>query len=166
MTINIRTVRIGELVVSDDPQDVLVAYGLGSCIGVCMYDPVTHTGGMVHALLPDSTRSNNKGNPFKFVDLGIDALMQNLLKMGAKRRRLSVYLIGGARVLAEPTFEDLLRIGERNLLAARAVLADLRLNVIAEAVGGHVGRTVRLYIDNGLVTIKTIEHNERPLVEI
>ncbi len=71
MTENMRSVGIGEVITSDTPNDVLGAYGLGSCVAICLYDPVAQVGGMLHALLPTAPNGNDRtGNPRKFVDQG------------------------------------------------------------------------------------------------
>jgi chemotaxis protein CheD len=189
MAENLRTVPIGEMVVTDalsqgtQSDEILVAYGLGSCVAVCLYDPVVRVGGMLHALLPTaafltdpashlppfgdaapaSVGERSRANPTKFVDQGVPLLIETLLARGAKRTRLRTYLGGGARMLAAPGFEDVLNIGERNVLFAKSALRSARLRIWGQSTGGHVGRTLRLYIDTGQVTVKTMGHSERIL---
>ena len=85
---NLRSVPIGEIATSDSAKDVLVAYGLGSCVAVCLYDPVARVGGMLHALLPDApggASSENGRDPLsaaRFVDRGAPLLIETLLKLG------------------------------------------------------------------------------------
>ena len=162
MTDNLCTVPIGGMIVSDDPDDVLVAYGLGSCVAICLYDPVAQVGGMLHALLP-AANENRRGNPTKFVDQGTPLLIESLLKLGARRSRLIAQLCGGAQLLSTLGFDGALDIGERNVLAAEAALQAAGLRVQARATGGHIGRTVRLYLATGQVTVKSLEQGERAL---
>lgn len=163
-TENVRAVSIGEIVVSDAPRDILVAYGLGSCVGICAYDPMTRVGGILHALLPASPTSGEaKGNPAKFVDRGVPLLIGCLEKLGARRNRLVIHLGGGAQMLTMPGFNNSLNIGSRNVLAAQAILKATGLRIRAEATGGHAGRTIKLYIANGQVTVKTLGQGEQPL---
>lgn len=164
MTKNICIVPISEMVTSDNPDDVLVAYGLGSCVAVCLYDPVARVGGMLHALLP--TNHNGRrvmGKPTKYVDQGTPLLVDALLKLNARRTRLIAYLCGGARMLSTPGFYDSLNIGERNELAAEAALQAMGLRIRGRATGGRNGRTVRFYIATGQVTLRTMAHGEQDL---
>ncbi len=164
MAENLRTVSIGEIVVSDVPEDVLIAYGLGSCVAVCLYDPVARVGGMLHALLPSTSAANRvDGTPAKYVDQGVPLLVDSVLQRGGLLSRLAVWLAGGGQVLSIPGFDQALNIGERNVLAAEAALRALGLRIQARATGGQVGRTVKLYVANGRVTVKTLGQPEQVL---
>jgi chemotaxis protein CheD len=167
MTENARSVGIGEIVASDAPDDVLVAYGLGSCVAICLYDPVARVGGMLHALLPAAPNGNlNVGNPVKFVDRGTPLLLEALLESGARRTRLVAQLYGGAQALSAPGFEDddLLSIGERNVIAAETALRAAGLGIRTRATGGRIGRTVRLYIADGQVTVRSLGQDVQVMV--
>ena len=166
MTDNTCTVPIGEIVVSDAAEDALVAYGLGSCVAVCLYDPVAQIGGMLHALLPSAPNNNGNSPPPspKFVDQGTPLLIESLLKRGAKRNRLVAKLCGGAQVLSAPGFENgMLNIGERNVRAAEVALKAAGLRIQAQDTGGRVGRTVRLHVADGQVTVKDLGQGEQAL---
>ena len=161
---------IGDIVVSDSPEDVLIAYGLGSCVAVCLYDPVAKVGGMLHSLLPTAPNGSvNGSNPGKFVDQGVPLLVDSLLTLGGKRTRLIATLVGGAQLLsaqgskAVPIFNGRLKVGMANVLTAEVALQALGMRIQARATGGHIGRTVRLYLTDGRVTVKTLEHEERVL---
>ncbi len=157
---------IGELVTSATPQDVLVVYGIGSCIVVCLYDPFVKAGGMLHALLPTPVGDNKTlGSLTKFVDQGVPLLINSLVALGANPLRLAAYLCGGARILTAPGFKDALNIGERNIATAKTALQVAGLTVRSESTGGYVGRTVKLYIMNGQVTVKTLGQEEQ-LIEV
>lgn len=163
---NVRVVPIGKMVVSDVLDDVLVAYGLGSCVVICLYDPMARTAGMLHALLPTAADENRgRNDPTRFVDRGTPLLVDALLGLGARRRRLTAYLCGGAQMIVAPGFEDSLNIGKRNLRAARVALQAAGLQVRAQDIGGHIGRTVRLYVATGQVTVRTAERGEQVLNE-
>jgi chemotaxis protein CheD len=154
--------------VSKAPEDILVAYGLGSCVAICLYDPVARVGGMLHALLPTApgtnSRNKNPGKLTKFVDQGTPMLIESLLSLGARRTRLIARLCGGAKVLSAPGFEEgPLNIGARNVLAAETALQTQRLQIRAQDTGGDTGRTVRLYIADGTVTVKNLGHGEAVL---
>jgi chemotaxis protein CheD len=159
---NSLAVGLGELKVSADPQDVLVAYGLGSCIGIGMFDPLVRVGGLLHAILPTHP-DGGMDQAAKYVDSGIRALLDNLVRRGADRNRLFVRMAGGANMLVAPGFSQALNIGSRNTEVALSVLSNLRLRVAGQEVGGNTGRTVRFYVGDGRMTIRTIGNQEREI---
>lgn len=148
-------VGIGEFAVSQDPGAEIVTHALGSCIAVCIWDPAQRVGGLLHFLLPDS-----KINPERarqqigaFADTGIPALFQAAYKYGLDKKRCEVRLVGGAEISAAAAGS--LRVGKRNVLAARNMLWHNGVMIRAEATGGTVPRTVRLSVDDGRVEIST-----------
>jgi chemotaxis protein CheD len=162
----VHSVSIGELVVSKNPEDTLVAYGLGSCVAVAMYDPTKKVAGMIHSLLPQASKtSNNSGakTVAKFVDEGIPLLVESIQKAGASKNRLVVYLCGGAQMLTAPGFKNSLNIGQRNVETAEVVLKASGFRVQARSTGGNAGRTVRMQVDTGEITVKTLGEGEKVL---
>jgi len=158
---NALAVGLGEYKISAQPQDVLVAYGLGSCVGVIMYDPQTLVGGLLHAVLPQNTGSDQK-NPAHYVESGVPLLLNELIQAGANRYRLKVWLTGGANMLGNsPGLARVLNIGERNAAMALTSLAGLRLPAPIQEIGGTTGRTVRLYIGTGKATLRMMGRPER-----
>lgn len=153
-------VGLGEIKISSNPQDVLVAYGLGSCLGIGMYDPAVRVAGLLHAILPGRI-NGTVDSPAKYVDTGISALLVQLVRAGADRRRVIVRMAGGANMLAAPGFSQVMNIGTRNIEAALATLATLDLKTASQEVGGHTGRTVRFYVTDGRMTIRTMSNQER-----
>lgn len=157
---------LGEQAVSREPDDVLVAYGLGSCLGISMIDPVTQVTGLVHAVLPENMNRVDDIDPSvcsKFVDRGIECLLSAMLKEGARRDRLVIRMVGGANMLISPGMTNTFDIGSRNIEKARSVLQQLNLKIAAEEVGGHKGRTVRVYVTGSRVTVKVIGETEHSL---
>ncbi len=155
-------VGLGEIKISKSPGDVLVAYGLGSCVGVGMYDPVAKVAGMLHAVLPQSLNGTEQV-PGKFVTTGVPKLIEEMEKAGALRSRLQVRMAGGANMLTAPGAKQAFNIGERNVLQARTTLDTLRMRLQAEDVGGTVGRTVRLFVNDGRMTVKALGSQEKAL---
>jgi len=154
---NLYAIAIGELVVSADPNDVLVAYGLGSCVTISLYDPQTRVGGMLHALLPQPQGSRHGENiPARFVEQGVPLLLQEVLHRGARRQRLQAVLCGGAQMMSGSVLDGQLHIGRHNVLAATAALERLNIPLQARDTGGRRGRTVRFYIASGQVTVRTL----------
>jgi len=147
-------IDISDAKVSDNTLDVLVTYSLGSCIGVCLYDPAIHLGGMLHYQLPtakmDAERARSK--PFMFADTGMKLLLDRLLTMGANKKRLHVRLAGGATMATGPQGFD---IGKRNYLAIRKILWSESMFIDAEDVGGGVARSLYMDMADGTVTVRS-----------
>lgn len=156
-------VGLGEAAISRNPDDVLVAYGLGSCIGVAMIDPVSKFSGLLHAVLPRATAGGAQENPRKYVESGIEDLMNSLIRAGANTSRLIIRMVGGANMIVAANFAQTFDIGSRNIEAARATLTRLKLPIAAAEVGGHTGRTVRVYVAESRVTVRVIGEKEHDI---
>jgi chemotaxis protein CheD len=153
MTKNKVIIGISDANVSNDPQDILETLSLGSCIGVCLYDPTTTMGGMLHYQLPSSTMNPGraKQNPLMFADTGMKLLIDKILAMGANEKQLQVKIAGGAAMDTGPNGFD---IGKRNYLAIKKVLWQHRMFIKAEDIGGNSPRNMYLDIADGTVKIK------------
>ena len=138
-------------------QDVLITVGLGSCIGLTLYDPVNKIGGMVHYMLPDSHITANNGNIAKFADTGIPELLKRITLAGANRSRLIAKIAGGAKMFGVNQMSNIGSIGERNAAAAKQILNELNIKLVAEDTGLNYGRTVELHCDTGDFHIKAIK---------
>ena len=151
-----RPVGIGILAVSTEPTEVLVAYGLGSCIGVAAFDHEAKVGGLAHVLLPKSAAGTvrNAAEPARFADSGIDTLLQEMESQGAKRSRIEIKLAGGAAVLGRENAQRF-KIGERNAEAIRDKLQEHGLRATGEEIGGNKGRTLELHIVDGKTIVRT-----------
>jgi chemotaxis protein CheD len=141
----------------------LISYGLGSCVGIALYDPLTKIGGLAHIMLPDSTQARSSENPAKFADTCLPLMVEDLVKQGAVKNRMVAKIAGGAQMFAFANATDIMRVGERNSETVRLVLRKLDLRIIAEDCGGNYGRTVELRLDNGVFRIKTIDKGEKEL---
>ena len=141
----------------------IISYGLGSCIGVSLYDPKTKIGGLLHIMLPDSTQSKASENPAKFADTGIPLMLEKLLHMGASRTRLIAKMAGGAQMFAFANATDIMRVGARNAEAAKRILKEMNIRIIAEDTGGTYGRTVQIDLETGIYKVKTIDKGEKEL---
>jgi len=148
-------VGIGEYKVAANPGR-LVTLGLGSCVGIGLWDPVSKMGGLLHIMLPNSKEFTKLNKPEKYADLGIPMMYKELLKMGAGRYRLTAKLVGGAQMFAGLNKNQLFNIGERNVQASKVLLKELNISITAEDVGGSRGRTMYLDVCNGQVLIKTL----------
>lgn len=141
----------------------LISYGLGSCIGIAIYDSVTKIGGLSHIMLPDSKQARSNENPAKFADTALPLMVNEMISMGASRSRLTAKIAGGAQMFKFANATDIMRVGERNAEAVKKVLQGLNIRLIADDTGGNYGRTVELLLDTGLYKIKTIDKGEKIL---
>ena len=153
-------VGMADLSVCISPDSV-TTLGLGSCVGIAIRDPLLKIGGLAHAMLPDSTRINNSTNPYKFVDTGIDELVNDLVKMGASKTRLVAKLAGGAQMFSFQNKSDMIRVGEQNVAAAKAKLKSLGIPILAEDTGLNFGRTVIFYPETGDYYIRAVGKDEK-----
>ncbi len=143
-------VRMGELAASASPADVLVCVGLGSCIGLALVCRDAAVGGLAHVVLPDSA-GRAAERPGKYADRAVPALIGALGEHGAPAHSLDAVLVGGAQMFSAGAGMD---IGTRNEDTVRALLADAGIPVTATATAGSVGRTVRVHVATGAVTVR------------
>ncbi len=136
--------------------DAITTLGLGSCVGIVLYDTTKKIAGMVHVMLPDSTKIRNNGNVAKFADTGIDELIKRLLKMGASKTSMIAKIAGGAQMFAFQSNNEMLRVGERNVEATKQILHQLKIPIIAEDTGLNYGRTIEFYPENGELIIRSV----------
>jgi chemotaxis protein CheD len=146
---------MADLKVAKSP-DILTTLGLGSCIGLTLYDPVAKVGGLVHYMLPDSTKLKNNTNIAKFGDTGIRELLKLVLANGANQRRLVAKIAGGACMFEVSGLSAVGNVGARNTEVAKQMLKELNIPLIAEDTGLNFGRTVELNCENGEYTIKAV----------
>jgi chemotaxis protein CheD len=152
--VNLVTVGIGGLEVSDDRSSVIITHGLGSCIAVVGWDPVRRAGGMLHYQLPASSLSPERAaaSPGVFADTGIPLLFERLYALGCQKRNIVVKAAGGGTFHGDNGTFD---IGRRNHTAMRKIFWKAQVLVAAEDVGGSRSRTVRLFLDTGNVTVQS-----------
>lgn len=155
-------VGVSDMKISNNPEETLVTYSLGSCIGVVIYDASVKVGGLLHYMLPDSTIDSNKAerNPYMFCDKGIPQLFKESYRRGAKKQNIQVYVFGGAQILDQKGFFN---IGKRNYTALRKIFFKNNVVIKYENVGGNVNRTVRLEINSGKVFCKVSGQGERQI---
>lgn len=146
-------VGVGDMAVSNNTNMTISTYALGSCIGVVAYDPFVSVGGILHIMLPDSTLSPEKAmnQPSMFADTGWNTFWQAMTSLRAEKRRVKIFLAGGASVLSQ---SDMFKIGERNAVAMHAILQREGLPIVSEELGGLNNRTVHLQLKTGTVEIK------------
>lgn len=158
-------VRVGmsEIAVSRFP-DVLTAIGLGSCVGVCFYDPVLKSGGMAHVMLPESTQIVRTGaraqaitKPGKFADTALPELLKKMTELGTLSSRVEVKIVGGAQMFNFDGGNDLMLIGPRNVEAIEQMLETMNLKLVGKNTGGNRGRSIKFDLYTGIVTVKMVD---------
>jgi chemotaxis protein CheD len=146
-------VGVGDCVVSNEPETILVTHALGSCIAVMVHDPLVCVAGLLHFMLPESgiDRAKADRSPFMFADTGLALLFLRVSALGAEKRRLIVTVAGGAQMIdPQGTFN----VGKRNYMAMRKILWKAGILVHAEEVGGVVSRTLTLEVATGKVLMR------------
>ena len=128
--------------------------GLGSCIGITLYDSQAKVGGLVHIMLPSIDQARSKENKAKFADTGIVYLVEEMVKQGAVKRRLEAKIAGGASMFSFGNNSQL-KIGLRNAEMTKKVLKDLNIPIISEDTGDTYGRTIELDSCNGVLLVKS-----------
>jgi len=154
-----RAIKVGmaDLNIAEAP-DTLITLGLGSCVGVVLYDSISKVGGLAHIMLPDSTQIKNNSNLAKFADTAIIVLIKKMIQIGAVQSRIVAKLAGGAQMFDFKQTPEIMRIGYRNTVAARKILEDLSIPIIACDVGENYGRTIELHTNTGVLSVKTINY--------
>ena len=137
---------------------ILTTLGLGSCVGIGLYDPITKITGLAHIMLPDSTQIKNNSNTAKFADTATQKLINDMCMMGARKERFIDKIAGGAQMFAFNATNDSLRIGDRNVEATIRILGMYGIPIVAKHTGANYGRTIELYSEDGRLVVKTIGH--------
>lgn len=154
---NIIKVGMADLNVVKAP-DILTTLGLGSCVGIALYDASVKVGGLAHIMLPDSKQIKNNSNAAKFADTAIIKLIEDMISIGAKSNRLVAKIAGGAHMFEFKNMDDMMRIGTRNVLAVTQILEELSIRILASDTGSNYGRTIELHTDTGILLVRTIGH--------
>lgn len=148
-----RVVGIAAMAVSAEPRDLIVTYALGSCLGVCVFDPVARVAGMLHLMLPQGSMSPEKAaqNPLMFADTGIPQLFLKSYALGAKKERMLVAVAGGASFNMNEDAD--LAIGQRNVAMLRKVLWKNSVILKKHELGGTEPRNMSLDVRSGEVSV-------------
>ncbi|RUS46352.1 chemotaxis protein CheD [Cohnella sp. AR92] len=143
---------------------VLKTTGLGSCVGLTLFDPDRTVAGMAHIMLPSSEIAREgQLNIAKYADTAIPELLRRLLELGANKRRLVAKLAGGAQMFAFAGGGDSMRIGPRNVESTKLALGSMGIPIVAEDTGGNFGRTVELNSQSGIFVIRSVQHGVKEI---
>jgi len=145
-------VNLGEVAVAIDDSVVLTCLGLGSCVAICVYDPISRVGGMAHVVLPNSNGSGN--NSSKYANVAVPTLLDKMYQKGALKNRINAKITGGAQMVTKVAVGE--NIGEKNTIAVKTLLSEYHIKLTGEEVGGNRGRSVWLHVNQGKVLVRQI----------
>lgn len=138
--------------------------GLGSCVGVILYDDYTTIAGMAHIMLPDSKMGKAGSiNLAKYADTAVDELIHRLEIAGARIRSLKAKIAGGAQMFSFSSTNEMMRIGPRNVEAVKKKLKELGIPIVAEDVGGSSGRTIEFNPVTKKLHIRTVNQGVKEI---
>lgn len=149
-----KRLNMAEMFVSDG-NDVLAIHGLGSCLGIAIYDPTRGIGAMAHIMLPCNLTKSHRHKPGKYVDSAIDEMFNDLKKLGCDPENLVAKICGGSRMF-KTRKDNRDCVGTKNIKLARKILKELGIHIIAEDVGGNYGRIVEFDVNTGIMRIVTV----------
>ncbi len=155
--VNLIKVGMADLQSSRHPC-IITTLGLGSCVGIALYDPGRKVAGLAHIMLPSSQQARNNSNIAKFADTAIVKLVGDMISLGAARSQIVAKLAGGAQMFSFNDTSEMLRIGARNVSASKEALYLLGIPILSEDTGGNYGRTIEINSETGKLMIKTIGH--------
>jgi len=148
-------VGMADLNVGRSP-DKLTTLGLGSCVGLILYDSISKVGGMAHIMLPNSSINTDTKNKAKFADTALEDLLRLLATRGANKRKLIAKLAGGANMFTSSSHDDIMKVGQRNVAMCHRLLDEYSIPIIAEDTGGNYGRTIEFCCETSLLKIRTV----------
>lgn len=155
-------VGIADYKVSSGPFRIITV-GLGSCVGISIYDTFSMAGGMAHIMLPDSSQFKTVTDEAKFADLAIPKMVSELEYLGVKTRNMAAKIAGGASMFQFADKSLNTDIGTRNVIAVKKTLKSLGIPILGEDTGGHSGRTMILDLKEKNVLIKMVGKEEKLL---
>ncbi|MEK4698900.1 chemotaxis protein CheD [Solibacillus sp. FSL R7-0668] len=156
-------VGIAQMDVVKVPKTIRTS-GLGSCVGVVIYDESKKIAGMVHVMLPDSSLGRTETiNVAKFADTGVNAIVEMLKREGAQSFKLKAKIAGGAQMFQFTSDKDSMRIGPRNVEAVKAQLKKLNIPIVSEDTGGNSGRTIEFNPETSKLNVRTVNQGVRDI---
>ncbi len=160
----LQKVKIADLAVLKG-YGALITIGLGSCVGIALYDKKARVAGLAHILLADSSQFTHKKkndiNPAKFADTAIPTLINLMELQGAEKRRIEAKIAGGSQLFSLNS--NIVRVGVKNVEMVKRKLKELSISLTGEDVGGNYGRTMKIDVETGKVSIYTVGRDEKVL---
>jgi len=144
--------------------ELLKTTGLGSCVGLTLFDTKKHLAGMAHIMLPSSSIARETSlNVAKYADTAIPTLIEKMLKSGAQIQSLQAKMAGGSQMFMLPGQSDSLRIGPRNVESCLILLENYKIPLLAQDTGGNYGRTIELSSESGILSIRSVQFGVKEL---
>jgi len=143
---------------------ILKTTGLGSCVGLTLYDSKAKVAGMAHVMLPSSEIAKEGTlNVAKYADTAIPDMIEKMKALGANVARLEAKMAGGAQMFAFASQSDTMRIGPRNTESCKEMLKKYAIPIKAEDTGGSYGRTIEFNCETGMLLIRSVQHGIKEL---
>lgn len=142
-------------------EQALVSYALGSCVGICLFDRQKKLAGMAHIILPEKKHAVDHKNVYKFADEGTRALIIEMERLGAERKRMKAKIAGGAKMFG--TGSSKWEIGSENVKAVKRALAQESIEITAEDTGKNYGRTLTFYAHSGILEVSSMKSEKKML---
>jgi chemotaxis protein CheD len=143
---------------------VLKTTGLGSCVGLTLYDPRAGVAGMAHIMLPTSDIAREgQINMAKYADTAVPLMIEKMNGLGAEVRRMQAKMAGGAQMFAFSNSNDTLRIGPRNVDSCKELLEHYKIPLISEDTGGNFGRTIEFHSETGVLCVRSFQHGVKEI---
>jgi chemotaxis protein CheD len=155
-------VGISEIKFASKPE-MLVTYGLGSCVAIILHEPASGITAMAHVMLPMAVRQDRELNAAKYADTAVTEMMDEMDKKGVSASSLVAKMAGGADMFAGKFTGTGRRIGTRNILAARKALDAVGVRLVSQDVGGVIGRTVEFHTDSGTLVVRTLKGGRKEI---
>ncbi len=152
-------VRMAEFAIINSPG-ILTTIGLGSCIGIALYDKIHKIGGLIHIMLPKNKREKERKKAAKYADTGIPLLVEEMKREGASDYNLIAKIAGGANMFNTAGVDSHMKVGKRNIASVKRILDTMRIKVQGEEVGKNYGRTMKFFTDDGKVLITSYKHDD------
>lgn len=156
------TIGISDMKISENP-DVFVTYALGSCVGICLYDPALRVGGMAHIMLPKNPENAQNGQFMRYADSCLPRMISQMQQKGCLRSRIVAKIAGGAKMFEIEGNSTFGNIGQRNVAAVKETLAQNRIPILAEDTGSNYGRTIYFHTENGALVVKSFVQGTRTI---
>ncbi len=161
---HITKVGMADLKVVLGKDEILKTTGLGSCVGVILFDRVAMVAGMAHVMLPNSSIARDGVvNLSKYADTSIPDMLDKMYKLGANKGRLIAKLAGGAQMFAFSGTSDTMRIGPRNVETCKEILSTLQIPLHAEDTGANYGRTIEFHSSTGMLLIRSVQQGVKEI---
>lgn len=160
---NLVKVGMADLNIATDGA-ILKTTGLGSCVGLTLYDPIRKIAGMAHVMLPSSDIAREtKMNLAKYADTAIPELLDRMIAAGAYVERMKAKMAGGAQMFAMSSQSDSLRIGPRNVDSCMEMLNKFKIPIISQDTGGSFGRTIEFDSNSGMLSIRSVQFGTKEI---